>query len=196
MSALVTALIFLAAFTFGVGVGRLTAPPNSPASQGGAAYVGLSELGATEGQWRVQHRPDPRDPNARFLPRNLDGLDGFINVTFESGRVSGFIMQFKSGALDEAAAKVITRGVLPADVRLVFDSRKYLGSTDIDEQCDLLQYQSATIGALFAQHRQGVVSVVLWSPSPQGLLSMYDPASITSINVLATGTLGEIPDEC
>ena len=193
--ALVTALMLLAAFAVGFGVGRLTVQ-RGPGSPGGADYAGLSELGATELQWRAQHAPDPGDATSTFLPRNLDGMDRFINVSFEGGRVSGFIMSFDARMLDERAAKVIAQAELPPDAGLVFDSRMYLDATDLDEQCDLLQYQSATIGSLFAQDRAGIVSIVLWSPSQQGLLSRYDPASITSINLLATGKLGEIPVEC
>jgi hypothetical protein len=172
-----------------------TAPPKGSGGPG-ADYLGLSELGATEAQWKARHIPDPIHAGTGFFPRNVNGLDRFINVTLEGGRVSGFIMQFDARTLHETAAKVITRQELPADANLVFDSRKYLGTTDIDEQCDLLQFQSAAIGTLFAQDRKGIVSVVVWSPTPQGLLSTYDPASITSINILATGTLGEIPVEC
>lgn len=191
----VTALIFLVAFIIGLSVVWLTAPPKG--SGGPAAdYLGLTELGATEAQWKGRHIPDPLHAGSGFFPRNLNGLDRFINVSLEGGRVSGFIMQFDAKTLDETAAKVITRQELPSDANLVFDSRKYLGTTDIDEQCDLLQFQSAAIGTLFAQDRKGIVSVVVWSPSPQGLLRTYDPASITSINILATGTLGEIPVEC
>ena len=105
-------------------------------------------------------------------------------------------MQFDAKTIDEASAKVIARDELPADASLVFESQKYVDTTDIDEQCDQLQYQSEAIGALFAQDRGGIITIVLWSPSPQGLLSKYDPAGITSINILATGTLGVIPSEC
>jgi hypothetical protein len=193
--ALVTALVVLVALIAGVGIWRLTAPQKSP-GLGGADYSGLSELGATEAQWNAQHRPDPGSVNTSFLPRNLNGLDRFINVALDHGRVSGFIMQFDAKALDEASAKGVARGELPADASLVLESRKYAGTTDIDEQCDQLQYQSAAIATLFAQDRGGVISIVLWSPSPQGLLRKYDPAGITSINILATGTLGVIPTEC
>jgi hypothetical protein len=130
------------------------------------------------------------------LPRNVNGLDRFVNVAFEGGRVYGFIMQFDAKKLDETEAKVIARGELPADANLVFDSRKYLASSDIDDQCDLLQFQSAAIGSLIASDRQGVVTVVIWSPGPQGQVSKYNSASITSINIIATGTAGDIPIEC
>jgi hypothetical protein len=173
----------------------LTAPQHS-AGPNGAGYGELSELGATDVNWNAHHMLDPGSAELGFLPRNLNGLDRFINVTFDHGRVSGFIMQFDPNTLDEAAAKGIARDELPADASLVFESRKYVGATDIDEQCDQLQYQSAAVGALFAQDRTGIISVVLWSPGPQGLLSKYDPAGITSINILATGTLGVIPNEC
>jgi len=43
---------------------------------------------------------------------------------------------------------------------------------------------------------EGIVTIVIWSPSPQGQVSKYDRAGITSINVIATGTLGDIPIEC
>jgi hypothetical protein len=59
-----------------------------------------------------------------------------------------------------------------------------------------MQFQSAAIGSLIASDRQGVVTIVIWSPSPQGQVSKYDKASITSINLIATGTLGDIPIEC
>lgn len=193
MSALVPALIVLTALVVGWGVGRLTAPTTRT---GGAEYAGLSELGATEVQWRAQHKLDPKEGNSSFVPRNLNGHDRFINVAFAGDRVSGFIMQFDANTLDETGAKLITRAELPADASLVFDSRKYVGATDVDEQCELLQYQSAAIGTLFANNRAGVISVVIWSPGPQGQLSKYDPASITSINILAAGTLGFIPTEC
>ena len=60
----------------------------------------------------------------------------------------------------------------------------------------MLQFQSAAIGSLIPSDRQGIVTIVIWSPSPQGTVSKYDKASITSINILATGTLGDIPIEC
>jgi hypothetical protein len=178
-----------------VTIGRLTAAPKSSAAPTPDS-TGLTELGATEAQWKAQHMPDAGFGNSSFLPRNLDGLDRFVNVTFESGRVSGFIMQFDTRKVNDVAAKVIARSELPADASLVFESRKYSGTTDIDEQCDQLQYQSATVGKLLEHDRAGIVSIVLWSPSPQGLLRPYDPAGITSINILATGTLGVIPGEC
>ena len=161
-----------------------------------AEYPGLTELGATEAQWRAQHRVDPRGGSSSFLPRNENGLDRFVNVAFEGGRVYGFIMQFDAKTLDETAAKVIALGELPADATLVFDSRKCLASSDIDDQCDLLQFQSAAIGSLIVSDRQGIVTVVIWSPGLQGQVSKYERASITSINILATGTLGDIPIEC
>ena len=139
---------------------------------------------------------DPREGSSSFLPRNVNGLDRFVNVAFEDGRVYGFIMQFDAKTLDETAAKVIARGELPADAILVFDSRKYLASSDIDDQCDLMQFQSAAIGSLIASDRQGIVTIVIWSPSPQGQVSKYDRAGITFINFIATGTLGDIPIEC
>jgi hypothetical protein len=179
----------------GAGIWRLTAPQKSPGPRG-PDYSGLSELGATEIQWRVQHTSDPGGTNTSFLPRNLDGRDRFVNVGFDHGRVAGLIMQFDAKTLDEASAKVIARQELPADASLVFESRRYMGTTDIDDQCDQLQYQSQAIGTLFAQDRGGIISIVLWSPSPQGVLSKYDPAGITSINILSTGTLGVIPIEC
>ena len=194
-SALVITLIVLAALTVGGLVGRLTAHPLSTALPR-AEYPGLSELGGTEVQWRAQHKVDPREGSSSFLPRNVNGLDRFVNVAFEDGRVYGFIMQFDAKTLDETAAKVIARGELPADAILVFDSRKYLASSDIDDQCDLLQFQSAAIGSLIASDRQGIVTIVIWSPSPQGQMSKYDRAGITSINFIATGTLGDIPIEC
>ena len=193
--ALATGLVVLAALIAGAGIWRLTAPQKSPGLHG-ADYSGLSELGATEVQWKAQHTADPGSAETGFLPRNLNGLDRFINVTFDHGRVSGFIMQFDAKTIDEASAKVMARDELPADASLVFESRKYVDATDIDEQCDQLQYQSEAIGTLFAQDRGGIISIVLWSPSPQGLLSKYDPAGITSINILATGTLGVVPSEC
>lgn len=171
----------------------MTAPATST---GRAEYSGLSELGATEVQWRAQHKLDTSEGSTSFLPRNLNGLDRFVNVAVEGGRVYGFIMQFDAKTLDEAGAKVIVRGEMPADAHLVSDSRKYLGSSDIDDQCDLLQFQSAAMGSLIASDRQGVVTVVIWSPGPQGQVSKYDKAGITSINVIATGTLGDIPIEC
>jgi len=111
--------MLLAAFAVGFGVGRLTVQ-RGPGSPGGADYAGLSELGATELQWRAQHAPDPGDATSTFLPRNLDGMDRFINVSFEGGRVSGFIMSFDARMLDERAAKVIARAELPPDAGLVF----------------------------------------------------------------------------
>ncbi|MDT5357131.1 MAG: hypothetical protein QOJ56_5663, partial [Mycobacterium sp.] len=114
--ALVTALVVLSAFAVGGSVGRLTAPVTSTV---GADYPGLSELGATEAQWRAQHGLDPARGSSSFLPRNIDGLDRFINVAFEGGRVSGFIMQFDGKALDEEGAKLITRAELPSDASLV-----------------------------------------------------------------------------
>jgi hypothetical protein len=192
--ALAASLIVVVAFAVGVSVGRLTAPRTN-AAPGKASYPGLSELGATQGQWKAQHEADPRSAS-RFLPPNRDGSDRFINVTFDGGRVSGFIMRFDAETMDETAAKMVMRGELPGDANLVFDSRKYLATLDIDEQCDLLQFRSTTIETLLSHDRGGVVSVVLWSPGPLGDLRAYDPAGITSINVLAAGTLGEIPDEC
>ena len=138
---------------------------------------------------------DPSEGSSSFLPRNLNGLDRFVNVAFEGGRVYGFIMQFDARTLDETEAKVIARGELPADANLVFESRKYLSSPDIDDQCDLLQFQSATIGSIVTSDRQGIVTIVIWSPSPQGQVSKYDKGSITSINIVATGSLGDIPTE-
>lgn len=192
---MVTGLVALAALFAGVGVWRLTLPQNISEPRG-AHVSDFSELGASGLQWSATHTPDPGGADTNFLPRNLNGLDRFINVAFDHDRVSGFIMQFDARTLDEASAKVIARGELPADAKLVFESRRYVAATDIDEQCDQLQYQSQRIGALFAQDRAGIISIVLWSPSPQGLLSTYDPAGITSINILAAGTLGAIPNEC
>jgi hypothetical protein len=192
---LATGLVVLAALIAGAGIWRLAASQESPRLSG-ADYSGLSELGATEIIWNAHHTLDPRSAEPGFLPRNLNGLDRFINVTLDHGRVSGFIMQFDPNTLEEASAKVIARGELPADAGLVFESRKYVGATDIDEQCDQLQFQSAAIGALLAQDRGGIISIVLWSPGPHGLLSKYDPDGITSINILATGTPGVIPNEC
>ena len=105
-------------------------------------------------------------------------------------------MQFDAKTLDETGAKVIARGELPADANLVFESRKYLSSPDIDDQCDLLQFQSATIGSIVTSDRQGIVTIVIWSPSPQGQVGKYDKGSINSINIIATGSLGDIPIEC
>lgn len=192
--ALAAGLLVLAALIAGVGVWRLASSHESPGLRG--ADIGLSELGATQANWNAHHTLDPGSTEPGYLPRNLNGLDRFINVTFDHGRVSGFIMQFDPKTLDEAAAKVIAREELPPDAGLVFESRKYVGATDIDEQCDQLQYESAAIGALVAQDRGGIISIVLWSPGPQGLLSKYDPAGITSINILATGALSVIPSEC
>ncbi len=195
MSALVIALIVLAALAVGGIAARLIAHPTSTKASP-AQYPGLTELGATETQWRAQHKLDPSEGSASFSPRNLNGLDRFVNVAFEGGRVYGFIMQFDAKTLDEKGAKVLVRTELPSDANLVFDNRKYVGSSDIDDQCDLLQFQSAAIGSLITSDRQGIVTVVIWSPSPQGEVSKYDGASITSINVIATGTLGDIPIEC
>jgi len=139
---------------------------------------------------------DPSEGSSSFLPRNRNGLDRFVNVAFEGGRVYGFIMQFDAKTLDETGAKVLVRAELPPDANLVFDNPKYAGASDIDDQCDLLQFQSAAIGSLIASDRQGIVTIVIWSPSPQGQMSKYDRAGITSINFIATGTLGDIPIEC
>lgn len=193
--ALAGGLVVLGALIAGVGIWRLTLPQNSTEPRG-ADYSELSELGATKLQWNAKHTPDPGGTDTSFLPRNLNGLDRFVNVTFDHGRVSGFIMQFDEKTVDEASAKVIALEQLPPDAKLVFESRRYVGTTDVDDQCDQLQYQSTAIGTLLAQDRGGVISVVIWSPTPQGLLSNYDPAGITSINILATGTLGVIPTEC
>ena len=195
MGALLIALIVLAALAAGGIAGRLTAHPASKATPQ-AQYPGLTELGATEAQWRAQHKSDPSGGSSSFLPRNRNGLDRFVNVAFESGRAYGFIMQFDSKTLDEAGAKVLAHAELPPDANLVFDSRKYVGSSDIDDQCDLIQFQSAAIGSLIASDRQGIITIVIWSPSPQGQVSKYDQAGITSINFIATGTLGDIPIEC
>ena len=195
MIALVVALIVLAALTIAGIAGRLSPHPASTATPR-VGYTGLTELGATEAQWRAHHTLDPAEGGSSFLPRNRNGLDRFVNVAFDGGRVYGFIMQFDSKTLDETAAKVIVRAELPPDAKPVFESRKYLASPDVDDQCDVLQFQSAAIGSLIPSDRQGIVTIIIWSPSPQGTVSKYDKASITSINILATGTLGDIPIEC
>ena len=195
MSGLVIALIVLAALVVGGIAARLIAHPTSTKAPP-VQYPGLTELGATEARWRARHKLDPSEGSSSFLPRNRNGLDRFVNVAFEGGRVYGFIMQFDAKTLDETGAKVLVRAELPPDANLVFDNPKYAGSSDIDDQCDLLQFQSAAIGSLIASDRQGIVTIVIWSPSPQGQMSKYDRAGITSINFIATGTLGDIPIEC
>ncbi|HAM26902.1 MAG TPA: hypothetical protein DCP11_09440, partial [Microbacteriaceae bacterium] len=67
----------------------------------------MTELGATEARWRARHKLDPSEGSSSFLPRNRNGLDRFVNVAFEGGRVYGFIMQFDAKTLDETGAKVL-----------------------------------------------------------------------------------------
>jgi hypothetical protein len=197
MGPLVIGLIGLALIVAGVaGIAvRLSAHPARTATPQ-PQYPDLTELGATESVWRTQHKLDPAEGGSSFLPRNRSGLDRFVNVAFDGGRVYGFIMQFDAKMLDETAAKVIVRAELPPDANLVFDSKKYVGSSDIDDQCDLLQFQSVAIGSIIPSDRAGIVTVVVWSPGPHGAVSTYDKGSITSINFIATGTLGDIPVEC
>ncbi|MEA2629193.1 MAG: hypothetical protein QOJ10_1653 [Chloroflexota bacterium] len=197
MGILVIGLIGLALIVAGVAgiAARLSAHPATTATPP-PQYPGLTELGAAEAVWRTQHKLDPAQGSSSFLPRNRNGLDRFVNVAFDGGHVYGFIMQFDAKTLDEVAAKVIVRAELPPDAKLVFDNKKYVGSSDIDDQCDLLQFQSAAIGSVIPSDRQGIVTVVIWSPGPHGEVSKYDKAGITSINLIATGTLGDIPIEC
>jgi len=187
-------LAFIGAGAAGIAE-RLSAHPARTATAQ-PQYPDLTELGATEAMWRTNHKLDPAEGGSSFLPRNRSGVDRFVNVAFDGGRVYGFIMQFDAKTLDETAAKVIVRGELPPDATLVFDNKKYVGSSDIDDQCDLLQFQSKAIGSIIPSDRAGIVTVVVWSPSPNGAVSTYDKASITSINFLATGTLGDVPIEC
>ena len=123
MGVLVIALIGLALIVAGVAgiAARFSAHPARIATPP-PQYPGLTELGATEGLWRTQHKLDPSEGSSSFLPRNRNGLDRFVNVAFDGGRVYGFIMQFDSKTLDETAAKVIVRAELPPDAKPVFES--------------------------------------------------------------------------
>jgi hypothetical protein len=187
----IAAAALLAAFVLGLDAGRRTAPVTGD----GSSSIALMELGATEAQWKASHLQDAHD-HSSFLPRNLDGEDRFVGVTYREGRVFGFIIRFDPGTVNEHGAKLLSRAELPVDSRLVFDEPKYVRSSSIDDQCDVLQYQSRTIGGLIKGDGQGVVTAVIWSPDRQGRLSTYEAGNITSISVTAAGTLGEVPEEC
>jgi hypothetical protein len=192
------AALLVVAFAAGAAFDRL-----SPLNGGSSAAqpppgAALSELGASVNEWDEHHERDVGSgARAGFLPRNADGRDRFLTAGLLHKRVSAVILQFDAHAVDEAGAKLVARAELPPDAAPVLEDRKYATSSDVDDQCYYQQYRSRTLAAVFPRDDPtGAVSVVVWSPDPQGNVQPYDARSITAINLTAGGVLGQVPEEC
>ena len=104
-------------------------------------------------------------------------------------------MHLGGDGLTEASARADAVTELPTDARLVFERRKYVGMTDPDDQCDLLQYRSTELGRVIPDDPTGVIIIQLGRLTDNGL-QPYDPDHIRTISILATGTLNDVPNEC
>lgn len=160
----------------GSGCGPPASGPGTPAPP---STLG-TELGADRISWMSHHRSS--DPT-------------FRDVAFAAGRVAGFAMHLGDGGIAESAALTVAVKEIPADARLVFDSRKYVSSTDVDDQCDLLQYQSTQLGRVLPEDPMGVIIIRLGRLTDNGF-EPYDPHHVTTISIVATGTLNDVPAEC
>jgi hypothetical protein len=147
--------------------------PSPPAALG-------TELGTDPATWTAHHRSG--DPT-------------FQDLSLAGDRVDGFTMHLGAGGLSEDAARATVVKEIPSDARLIFESPKYVGSADLDDQCDLLQYQSTELGRVIPHDPSGVIIVQLGRLTGNGL-DRYDRDHITTISILATGTLHYIPSEC
>ncbi len=139
-----------------------------------------TELGADRVTWMAHHKSG--DPT-------------FRDLSFAGDRVDGFTMHLGAGGLGEDAARATAAKEIPPDARLIFESPKYFGSADVDDQCDLLQYQSAELGRVIPHDPSGVIIVQLGRLTGNGL-EAYDRNHVTTISILATGTLNYVPSEC
>jgi len=119
----------------------------------------------------------------------------FRDVSFAVDRVDGFTMQLAGVGVSESVARTEAVNEIPPDARLVFESRKYVGTTDLDDQCDLLQYQSRELGRVLPDDPTGVITIRLGRLTDSGL-EPYDPNHVTTISIVATGTLNDVPGEC
>jgi len=153
-------------------------PANGSSNQSREAELGTG-LGADRSTWTRHHGVG--DPI-------------LTGVSFAGDRVDGFTMHL-GGGLTEAAARTAAVKAIPTDARLVFERRKYVGTTDSDDQCDLLQYQSAELGRVIPNDPAGVIIIQLGRLTDNGL-EAYDPDHVTTISILATGTLNDVPAEC
>lgn len=140
----------------------------------------LPGLGADRQSWAVHHS----QPTGRFS-----------EVSYEADRVNAFVLNLGPAGVTEKAAKEALAVELPSDSRLVIESRKYLAGTDPDDQCDLIQYQSHSLGRVITDDPSGVITVRLSRLTDMGL-GPYDPQHIITVSVLATGTLNDVPLEC
>ena len=186
----VIAAIGVVAFAAGALVGHMSTVRSGSAVR--QQVLPLSELGAPKGYWNQVHPRNPSGADSSFLPLNTDGTSRYADVEFREGRVFSIIMRFDAGTLDQRGARQMAMAELPPDARLVFDEAKYLESDDVDDQCELLQYQSEAL-AFPRTDTAGVVSVVIWSPDPGGTVTAFQPASITAVNLAAAGSLDERP---
>jgi hypothetical protein len=105
------------------------------------------------------------------------------------------VLHLDGAGLTEDAAKQAVAVELPSDSRLIIESRKYLAGPEGDDQCDLIQYQSASLGRVIPDDPSGVILVRLSRLTDAGL-GPYDPNHVITVSVQATGTLGEVPLEC
>jgi len=178
-----------------------TNPATSPAQPAAGTLSAaddarLVELGATLARWNKHHVPDTaRDPQTNFLPRTQGGLDRFTEVAVDGGRVYAFVMHFDPGTTDEATAKQLAQQEVPPDSRLIFDEQLYKHAKDADDQCEILQFQSAILAAALPSDPTGVILVTLSDETSNGF-QPFDASSIVTINVLSGGTLGYMPGEC
>ncbi len=152
---------------------------NGPGNQSLSVALG-TELGADRITWMAHHRAG--DPT-------------FRDVSFAGDRVDGFTMHLGAGGVAEEVARTEAVKEIPADARLVFQRPKYAGTTDPDDQCDLLQYQSTLLARVIPDDPTGVILIHLGRLTDNGL-EPYDPNHVTTIVILATGTLNDAPGEC
>ena len=161
--------------------------------------IELTSFGATTVTWNATHSVDPHAPkdvvSNGYLPRLSDGRDRFENVGFDStvDRVFSMTLQFPIGSVDRAEAKRQVLAELPADAVQIFDVPE-----PTEGDCQLVQYQSAALGAVMAHadfpDPDGVVDVGVFRDTPTGKVN--DPANVTTAIVVAHGTLHLQAIEC
>lgn len=161
----------------------------------GSPTATASDFGTTAAAWDANHPADASHPDG-YLPRLADGSDSYTNRHVSNGRIDGFVLHAMDHTVTETSAARLIAAEIPADAHQVFEKRHYMESSAADDQCDVIQFQSATVAStLSSADRDGVIMVELSRSNDSGF-PLYDPRNITTLSFSASGVLGFQGTEC
>lgn len=162
----------------------ITAPsPTVAASPTSVAFAGYGTLDA---EWSTRHKADASKNAGTAYDRQASGTDRFALVQHSSsGRIIGFTMQYDDGGIAIGTAQEVAREQLPSDATVLLD--RVAAGALADPQCQMLEYQSASLAAFFADPKigdpQGYVDVIFSTSNRPSGDATYDPNHVDTISI-------------